>query len=181
MKSGKKEIIFIKYLEKYDSKIKYMAWDFCSKYHSNLLSQEDIEQEIRIALLNSIDCFDETKQNQFSTFFYSVANNLLKNILRQESTEKRKANNFVLENTEEVLTILENYNSIKIEDEIMFNFFLEEVFEKLNNIDKELLRVIFEYTTVDKVSKKTGKSKSGLYKRLNNLKKKLQKEYEKWR
>lgn len=181
MTFGEKEKLYMKYLQEYDSKIEYMAWDFCTKHKSNLLSQEDIEQEIRIALLESIDSFDINMENQFSTFFYSVVNNLLKNIIRRESADKRKANNCLIKNKENVLTTLEICDNLNTEDEVILKVFLETVSKELDSIDKELLKVIFDMTTVNKVAEKTNRGKSGLYKRVSNLKKKLQEEYKKWR
>lgn len=181
MTSGEKEKIFMNYLQKYESKIKFIAWDFCSKHKSNLLSQEDIEQEIRIALLESIDNFDINMNNQFSTFFYTVVNNLLKNIIRNEVADKRKANNLLVENKENNLTSIKICDSLSIENEVILKIFIETFSKDLDLLDKKLLNVIFEKTTINKIAEETNRGKSGLYKRVSNLKEKLKKEYEKWR
>ena len=144
-------------LVKYDPLIQNLA-----KYNKvATLDKEDVEQELRLVLLNCVEKFNHDKGTQFKTYFTRAALNKINELRRQH--HKILSLNATMKNGEEFIeTISDNTDD--------FNIIKEEVIEFLHSLPygRETVRHLMYGETQVSLAKEAGITKGWLNKKIKD-------------
>jgi len=144
-------------LLKYDPLIRNIA-----KYHKvATLDKEDVEQELRLVLLNCIKKFNPDKGVQFDTYFAHAALNKINELRRQH--RKNLSLNATMKNDKEFIEMLSDSN-----DDL--NIIKEEVIEFLHSLPygRETVRHLMYGETQASLAKEAGVTKWWLNKQIKD-------------
>ena len=119
---------------------KKLVYFIINKYYPERRNDEDIIQVGMIGLWKAIELFDESKGYKFSTFATTVIRNAIKQELRSEKTDSRRANldcnQLFQEEDEEQM-----YEEIDPTDAMDSQLSIEAYKEKLCKVDKIILQL----------------------------------------
>lgn len=134
------------------------------KYIAFKMSNEDIEQELSIALLSAINTFKEGTNAKFNTYFWTCAKNHL-GVLKTHNWAKKRANNNYLTSLQQLITasdgsntelgdLIEDYKSDMPFAEVNFTTFLETtIYPIINEDDRFIISKFIEGYTHEEISK----------------------------
>lgn len=139
-------------LEKIITEYKYHY--FLKKYYFPGFDEDDILQEIRIALLHSIHTFRKSKGASFTTFATLCIHNHLKTLLRKNFKKSNIPTNLFNFNSDSFM--IEDINFETPESIYLFKEYNENIEKKLfsifNNFEKEIYYLIKNGHTYKEVS-----------------------------
>lgn len=119
---------------------KKLVYFIINKYYPERRNDEDIIQVGMIGLWKAIELFDESKGYKFSTFATTVIRNAIKQELRSEKTDSRRANldcnQLFQEEDEEQM-----YEEVDPTDAMDSQLSIEAYKEKLCKVDKIILQL----------------------------------------
>jgi RNA polymerase sigma-70 factor (ECF subfamily) len=108
---------------------------FCTKIVANRERAEDIVQEVFIKIIEKPDAFDQSKK--FSTWVFTIANNLCLNTIRNESNREKLLN----EHYEQTEAIIQHLTI----DEKLVKQKLNTIFKELNEKERTIFVLRFEH------------------------------------
>jgi RNA polymerase sigma factor (sigma-70 family) len=167
MKANKKET-FITTIDTH----KKIIYKIVNSYCQNKEDRKDLEQEIIIQLWNSFDKYNA--EYKYSTWMYRIALNVAISFYRKEKKWSVK-NDFYNENS--IYSIAdENENETELDYNIKL---LQEFINNLNELNKALMLLYLEEKPYDEIAEILGITKTNVATKINRLKLKLKKEFQK--
>ena len=145
------------------------------------MKNEDMVQELSLALLKAVGTFQLGKQAKFNTYFWTVARNHIGTLKMKKVTNRRQINNIAislqsavhLENGEvEIGALIEDENVQRELDDLSLKVFMEkEIYRYLPEKEAQAIQLYIDGYTMDYISKKTKLSVASIYGKINKLKK----------
>ncbi len=153
---------------RYLPKIKTMSYSF-QGYSYEI---DDLVQEATIGFFTAINAYNFGVTN-FSTFCYLCMRRMLIGVLKKSLRKKEIPNGNIVP-LEEISDVSESPERIIIAKED-FKFLQEQLFNRLSNLEREVLFMYFNGESYEKISEKLSISKKSVDNALQRIKKKITK------
>jgi len=168
------EKVYEEYLLEYDETIKRLA-----KYSYDIygMDKDDLEQELRMVLLNCVDKFNHKKGVKFNTYFITACHNRVRRLQilanRENLTSLDKTNKKHYDKRESLKD-----NLCSGDKSLEEQYIMDKVYKLIDNHpDGKLVRMYyFDKLNGSEIAEIEGVSKTTIYKRINDVLKFVKKE-----
>ena len=148
----------------------------------NIIHDEDMMQNIKLALYKAVVTFDESKGNAFSTYAYKCMLNEYNYSFRNKNNKIKYATNEVYDKEEKLVSIMELIPDEKIIDaqkQVEYNDMYKLILEYLKTIPETdaMLYIDYYFNNINqnKLAARTGLSQGQISRKLSIINKSLQK------
>lgn len=152
---------------------KKIIYKIVNSYCPNKEDRKDLEQEIIIQLWNSFDNYND--KYKYSTWIYRIALNVAISFYRKERKRSVK-NDFFDEDS--IFSIEEDVEEEKTDLDYHMKL-LQEFINNLGELDKALMLLYLEEKSHEEITEILGITKTNVATKINRIKLKLRKEFNK--
>lgn len=177
----KDQLIELTFDEVYQ-KFQGLTWKLFKSWRPKIpakIENDDIIQEIRIALWDAYSKYDASKGAAFTTYATLVINSMFWHMTRDINIKKRKAYlseeslNAKIKDTDFKTEIIDNIEAGRFEDDLITKIRIEESLELLNERDKTIITMITAGISQTQIAKHLGKSQAEISRLNQKIKKTL--------
>ena len=153
------------FLEKW-SEVKKVANAMCNKFHIDGMDKDDLMQEARLEVINTMKSYDESKGASFKTYYFYKLRSRLQVILSHVKTQKNyfnvkqyAANNDIGGEGEEDIFHYIASKDLNPEQKAIKDENMEYVYSKLSKLNKEfriIVKLRSQGVSANEIGKKLG-------------------------